>query len=799
MSLLRLSGSSRAVARHTVVFKRAYSVPVAPAAAHTEAAKPNEWTAKRTAVQAHAAHTVGMWKKIFYYFCIPGLIGAAYYTKQVEDEHAAHMEHEKHEKHGQPEPQYAYMNKRQKPFPWGMNTLFFNPEVNKDMSAAEDPEDIPESSKSKINRLQARIAELEQALREKEAELATCECRRSIIPTSPQLEPLPTPAQSQAATSTTTGMCASPTILDSNPQTQIRSASWGGNPIDSLETDGLDIEATIGLAEVNGSLPAPIYSPPASSTLSTTTWPPNIPPPELLQHLVETVFTCVPLAARLIHRPTFTVNLRKPPDSVDFPHVTILHAICALASLYTPIVSHVNPIDFKRGQAIAVMVCAGVVNRGHYDGRCGPVDVARKIDTPDVKANDFDFASAHLQWCRVSGRVALRRGDALLQQVQACILVAFFHHSRGEFIKAILWTGHAARLTASFGLNAASGFEPLSRIPATLLYILPPVQKRGELGRNIFWTIYALERILNASNVWPLLFEDDNCSQILPCRLKDFEAGVFVPTQGRQCLLSHGMLTTHPHLATDSFTLYIKASALLGKVKTFNSRFRYRYTYGDQQLAAPTAGGAENPRCSSHRNVAAIDPRSTDEFKALDEMCHAFVASIPRQFKDPVGLDTGAKLDPTLYMAHMLPHMAIITLHDPHASVFSRQDESAVKLLKAARSILDCVYKVCGTTFDMIQLDHASSTAWFIAGVTLIRFLSASTIQKEEEEIAKLTQELSAVRFILGNLGDRTGIGIRHIQLLEVVYRIEMGIPAGDRQPGSDVPVAYSAVINEAS
>lgn len=57
------------------------------------------------------------------------MIGAAYYTKQIEDEHAAHMEHEKHEKHGEPEVVYHYMNKRQKPFPWGMNSLFFNPEV----------------------------------------------------------------------------------------------------------------------------------------------------------------------------------------------------------------------------------------------------------------------------------------------------------------------------------------------------------------------------------------------------------------------------------------------------------------------------------------------------------------------------------------------------------------------------------------------------------------------------------------------------------------------------------------------
>lgn len=55
----------------------------------------------------------------------------AYYVKKVEDEHSAHAEHEKHE-HPDAEigtPAYSWLNKRAKPFPWGYNSLFFNPEV----------------------------------------------------------------------------------------------------------------------------------------------------------------------------------------------------------------------------------------------------------------------------------------------------------------------------------------------------------------------------------------------------------------------------------------------------------------------------------------------------------------------------------------------------------------------------------------------------------------------------------------------------------------------------------------------
>lgn len=58
------------------------------------------------------------------------------YVRNVEAEHEAHLEHLKHENGGQlpPKPEYSYLIKRAKPFPWGPNSLFFNPRVNKDMS-----------------------------------------------------------------------------------------------------------------------------------------------------------------------------------------------------------------------------------------------------------------------------------------------------------------------------------------------------------------------------------------------------------------------------------------------------------------------------------------------------------------------------------------------------------------------------------------------------------------------------------------------------------------------------------------
>lgn len=98
------------------------------------------------------------------------------------------------------------------------------------------------------------------------------------------------------------------------------------------------------------------------------------------------------------------------------------------------------------------------------------------------------------------------------------------------------------------------------------------------------------------------------------------------------------MLTSHPPEVTDSFPLYIKASCLLGKVKTFNVRFKQRY--------------------SASQNVSGAEPteaRDTTEFQMLDNLLKNFISNIPREFRDPLRADR--RVDPILYTALLIPHV----------------------------------------------------------------------------------------------------------------------------------------------
>ncbi|KAG8857248.1 hypothetical protein FRB96_005923 [Tulasnella sp. 330] len=561
----------------------------------------------------------------------------------------------------------------------------------------------------------------------KEAQLAACTCGDISIPGFTN--------QDSGASDSHQATATSLNVRDTLDQCMANIGSVSFHDISPLMSDFLSVDDL-------QQPPAPVlHTWHGNTTVSTTLWPRNIPPPELLHHLAETVFNAVPLATRIIHRPTFMASLALSPSSPAFPHASVLHAICALASLYTPIVADMDKIDLGDGMG-SVVLNAGVFQRSSHEAR-GP------FHSPDHDNDQpFNFAASHARWSREASQKALRRGEAVIEQVQSAILVTWFHHSRGEFVATAILVGSLTKIIAMLGFNTSSSYSPLSRIPSEYLYAgRPPLNTvEEETFRNIFWVIYAMERLVNATNVWTLSLDQD-------------------------------MLVTHPPLFTDSFTLYIKASVIFGQVRTFNRRYKQHYDLASMQSIRPGSGswspssGSESTSPSG--TAKARDPRETREFKALDVLIGAFIASIPQEFKDPVGLSTGARLDPTLYVAHLLPRMAMITLHDPHANVCSAKDSSAQKILTAAREILGLIYNVCGTAFDLLYLDHMSSTGWFLAGATLIRFLVAKTAQDDALEALILKEELNSVQFMLTNLGDRTGIGLRQLKLLDMVYKKE--------------------------
>lgn len=118
----------------------------------------------------------------------------------------------------------------------------------------------------------------------KEAQLAACTCGNISIPLSTN--------QGSGASDSYQATVTSLNVPDTLNQYTASISSAEFNNVSPLLSDFLTVD------DLQQS-PAPVsHTLHENTTVSTTVWPKNIPPPELLHHLAETVFNAVPLATR---------------------------------------------------------------------------------------------------------------------------------------------------------------------------------------------------------------------------------------------------------------------------------------------------------------------------------------------------------------------------------------------------------------------------------------------------------------------------------------------------------------------
>ncbi|KAG9015676.1 hypothetical protein FRB90_004495, partial [Tulasnella sp. 427] len=502
--------------------------------------------------------------------------------------------------------------------------------------------------KARMASLEAEIEDLRELLRAANDKLAQCTCGAAGVP------------DSQAFTEVFSG--PSPLPYEPGFQISLDTELALNFPTPSTPNSNQFLAAPPLIPEMTMNIPilpagmVPQLEFPGSYELTFDIWPLNIPPPATLFHLVEIFFSSVPMASRLIHKPTFMSNLRQVPTSPDFPHVAVLHAICAMASLYSPIITRPQG-KVPDGLRVPHLFGSAVVYWPTKTRRSSWYYFPRRMEDV-LDPVPEGFGATHARWAAESMKPSVRIGDRALQLLQgitfpprdpvrlpltksswgfgeASIIIVWYHYSMGTVIPLYSWLGVMTRFPVPLGMNVAEGFEPLSRLPPEAMFMGRPSKTPIELEswRNIFWVSYVTERVCSAGIVWPLSMHDDEISQIMPCRYSDFISGNFVPSQDRQQIFSENMFLHHPALTTDSWTLYIKATILLSKVRFFNSRYRVQ----------------------SHlrQSPAFMRPTQSEEFQTLDRIISAFVESIPRSLREPVGVT----VDPLLYMAHMLPRV----------------------------------------------------------------------------------------------------------------------------------------------
>ncbi|KAF9270315.1 hypothetical protein L218DRAFT_1012136 [Marasmius fiardii PR-910] len=583
-----------------------------------------------------------------------------------------------------------------------------HPPAPESLDTSTDTDSLPvvatDGPKSKYEELENRIRELEGKLRQKEKATAVL--------------------VEQAAGGSSSSSTGTASLRAHSPNDAT------GSPSDSI----IDPPTSLSI------LDAPLANSSSSNTIFFPNWPLSLPEPKLLHYLVSMFFLHHPHASRLIHRPTFMASLVLSPDHPKFPIVSILHAICAVASSYTGIVSSPPPADYSKIPTHAMFTQSYRATEG----------------------SEVSFSEQQAQLAKKKAQQLESLGVNLIQVVQTNVILAWYYCSHSRSVLLFLTSAHALRLLVPLGLNVCPPFLSLSKssrsepvVPAARTVI------EDETRRNTFWLAYAIEQCHGCSSGWANSLNDQDVFQLLPVTDEQFQRADLVPPSIRQWSHSRDLLLSHTGGQSDPFTLYIKSIILASKVKSFNLRFRARHFAGDESFVSVNGIGTSEP----------VDVRKSLSFTELDRVVSNFISTFPQHLQTPI---KHGVVDCTLVPALAVPHLAMIILHEPHADIAQNNCVSAQKILAAARAIVDLIYELWSTSFDLSLLESFTSVCFFHSGRVLASFLHVALSDDylaQTGQVSTLQSQISVCRTACDQMGQRHALGVRFTTMLDEIQR----------------------------
>ncbi|OJT03012.1 hypothetical protein TRAPUB_6355 [Trametes pubescens] len=425
-------------------------------------------------------------------------------------------------------------------------------------------------------------------------------------------------------------------------------------------------------------------------------WDPDLPDPDTLDHYIDIFFKCDPCGSRVLHKPSFLASMHLHPKDPNYPHPAILHAICASASRWA-------------SQEIVTL--------------------------PDGTRRD-KFADIHVSKTRAFIDRTMATGQDIFPVMQACIILSWYFYQEGRWVEVWIFAGFQTRAAVPLRLNYPGTFSAIGA-SSPGAYLAPPKDLRDlECRRRTWWMTVMFDRIVSVGG-WLHGVDERDIGTELPLRRIDFEAGANVPPNP-QDMFTDDVFVRHPPMYTDSFILFLKAVMIFGKVTDYNTRSNLR----------------ANAPPSKNQN-----PFVLPGFKELDRLvAQDFLQSLPAEFKH-LDITSDGVLDTDLYMVHLVPHAAAITLHNPYLNFSDSASLSTRRCIHATRSILAAYYRLSETSLDHTRLHPFATICWYLAAVVQTQlckyFIEIGDTSREQT----VWGEINALRFAMLNYGSRSPIG----------------------------------------
>ncbi|GAA5852477.1 hypothetical protein JCM9279_003462 [Rhodotorula babjevae] len=429
-------------------------------------------------------------------------------------------------------------------------------------------------------------------------------------------------------------------------------------------------------------------------------WPRDLPPPDLTYRLVEVYFARPHQCAGVVNAARVRAALRLSPTSAGFPHPALLHVMCAIAGLLVP-------DDFFRGET--------------YYWRGYP------------RAADY-----HIARCKLALDGNLEIGS-LFDGAQITALLCFWLYSQARWVDLWLYCGQATRLTTPLGLNhvrAASDVAPQE--PAHYEeYLVPSTDDDAILRERAltFFLAFTADRFASASTGWACSIDKVDISTVIPSEVQPYPRG---PAAASCPNSVHHPAFFTSHVPGDGpLQLMLKAIVLLGEVVQYQQR----------------APHANKLRAGFSRLDRLRDQRSTQSFHDLDSTIYGFLSAIPREYQfrhRPLGTGVGDVLSETrLHLVHGIAHTSWILLHEPYVSTLDEDEPSLVRCVESANEILQGVFLILGTSYDVALLSPFFTYIIACAGRTFVRQIAIKLVKGVRYGVEELKSNIETILVVL--------------------------------------------------
>ncbi|KAF9787342.1 hypothetical protein BJ322DRAFT_1054850 [Thelephora terrestris] len=445
-------------------------------------------------------------------------------------------------------------------------------------------------------------------------------------------------------------------------------------------------------------------SPSPPQELLISGWSSDLPSPAIVNHLIDVFFKCDPCGSRILHQPTFLAAMQLPPYHSTFPHIALLHAICASASRWTSNAATMTPDGTRRDK----------------------------------------FAEFHASKTRQYIDRTMASGKDIFQVMQACIVLSWYLYQEGRWVEVWIYAGFQTRVAIPLRLNYPGTFS-VHAANGPGEYLPPPRDAlEKEIRRRTWWMTILFDRIVSIGG-WVHAVDERDIGTELPLTAVDFELQRAV-TANPQNISQEDMFVVHPLGYTDSFLLLIKATMLFGRVTDYNVRSNLR-----------------EPAAITRNQIPFFKPG----FAELDKLVSTdFLESFPPAYKH-FGLNEDGSIDTDLYLAHILPHATVITLHNSYVDFSDSQSLSALRCVDSARAILTAYYRLYGTSLDITRLHPLVVICWYLAAVVQVQlcryFIEIGDVSRE----TTIWGEINVLRSAMMVYGERSPIGTRQEKLLQ--------------------------------